>query len=84
MPGGGRLTIELATRSLITQYARAHAEVTPGDYVMVAVSDTGHGMTPDIVARVFEPFFNHQDRRPRHRPWPRDGVRLRQAVPAVT
>jgi CheY-like chemotaxis protein len=57
MPGGGRLTIELANMVLDEEYARAHAEVTPGDYVMVAVSDTGHGMTPDIVARVFEPFF---------------------------
>jgi signal transduction histidine kinase/CheY-like chemotaxis protein len=57
MPGGGRLTIELANKVLDAEYARAHVEVVPGDYVMVAVSDTGHGMTPDIVARVFEPFF---------------------------
>jgi signal transduction histidine kinase/FixJ family two-component response regulator len=57
MPGGGRLTIELANKVLDDQYARAHSEVAAGDYVMVAVSDTGHGMTPDVVARVFEPFF---------------------------
>jgi signal transduction histidine kinase/CheY-like chemotaxis protein len=57
MPGGGRLTIELANMALDAEYARAHVEVAAGDYVMVAVSDTGHGMTPDIVARVFEPFF---------------------------
>jgi CheY-like chemotaxis protein len=57
MPGGGRLTIELANKVLDADYARAHAEVVSGDYVMVAVSDTGHGMTPDIVERVFEPFF---------------------------
>jgi signal transduction histidine kinase/CheY-like chemotaxis protein len=57
MPGGGRLTIELANKVLDDQYARAHAEVVPGDYVMVAVSDTGHGMTADVIAHVFEPFF---------------------------
>jgi len=57
MPGGGRLTIELANKVLDSDYARSHAEVVAGDYVMVAVSDTGHGMTPDIAARVFEPFF---------------------------
>jgi signal transduction histidine kinase len=57
MDGGGRLTIELANTVLDSQYARAHAEVTAGDYVMVAVSDTGRGMTPEIAARVFEPFF---------------------------
>jgi signal transduction histidine kinase len=57
MPGGGRLTIELANKVLDADYARANAEVVPGDYVMVAVSDTGHGMTPNVVARAFEPFF---------------------------
>jgi signal transduction histidine kinase/FixJ family two-component response regulator len=57
MPGGGRLTIELANKVLDVDYARGNAEVVPGDYVMVAVSDTGHGMTPDVVARAFEPFF---------------------------
>jgi signal transduction histidine kinase/FixJ family two-component response regulator len=57
MPGGGRLTIEIANKVLDEDYARAHAEVTSGNYIMVAVSDTGHGMTPEVAARVFEPFF---------------------------
>jgi CheY-like chemotaxis protein len=57
MPGGGRLTIELANKVLDESYARNHADVASGDYAMLAVSDTGHGMTPDVVARVFEPFF---------------------------
>lgn len=57
MPGGGRLTIELANSVLDDDYARHHAEVTPGEYVMLAVSDTGHGMTPDVMARAIEPFF---------------------------
>ncbi len=57
MPDGGRLTIELANKVLDGDYARAHHEVVPGDYAMLAVSDTGHGMSSDVVARVFEPFF---------------------------
>ena len=57
MPDGGRLTIELSNRVLDEAYARAHDEVAAGDFAMVAVSDTGHGMAPDVVARAFEPFF---------------------------
>jgi CheY-like chemotaxis protein len=57
MPDGGRLTIELANKVLDDAYARDHAEVMAGDYAMVAVSDTGHGMPPQVLSRVFEPFF---------------------------
>lgn len=57
MSGQGRLTIESGNASLDDAYAMAHAEVTPGQYVMIAVSDTGCGMSEDIVQKVFEPFF---------------------------
>jgi signal transduction histidine kinase/CHASE3 domain sensor protein/FixJ family two-component response regulator len=57
MPGGGRLTIEVANKVLDYDYARQHTEVAHGDYVMLAVSDTGTGMPPDVLARAFEPFF---------------------------
>ena len=58
MPEGGKLTIELANAFLDESYAAAHTEVSPGQYVMLAVSDTGVGMPPDIAARAFEPFFS--------------------------
>jgi CheY-like chemotaxis protein len=61
MSSGGHLTIEVANKVLDADYARQHVEVTPGDYVMLAVSDTGIGMPPDILARAFEPFFSTKD-----------------------
>jgi CHASE3 domain sensor protein/CheY-like chemotaxis protein/nitrogen-specific signal transduction histidine kinase len=57
MPDGGRLTIEVANAFLDEAYARAHSEVTAGQYVMVAVSDTGTGMPAEVAARAFDPFF---------------------------
>ncbi|MGV3572568.1 MAG: PAS domain S-box protein [Ramlibacter sp.] len=56
MPGGGTLEIATANRHLDAAQARAH-DMPPGDYVVVAVTDTGTGMPPDVAARVFDPFF---------------------------
>lgn len=58
MEGQGKLTIELANVHLDDEYARRHDEVTAGQYVMLAVSDTGAGMSEEVLARVFEPFFS--------------------------
>ncbi|RVB98444.1 histidine kinase, partial [Mesorhizobium sp. M7A.F.Ca.AU.001.01.1.1] len=57
MGDDGKLTIETANSHLDDSYAAAHAEVAAGQYVMIAVSDTGSGMTPDVMAKAFEPFF---------------------------
>jgi signal transduction histidine kinase len=57
MPGGGTLTISLDTHVLDEDYQRLHPGSHPGRYVALAVSDTGEGMSPEVVARVFEPFF---------------------------
>ena len=62
MVNGGTLTIETANAHLDDGYAEANAEVTPGQYVLVAVSDTGMGMAAETIARAFEPFFTTKQR----------------------
>jgi signal transduction histidine kinase len=57
MPDGGTLTIETSLTDLDDEYARLHPGAQPGRYVGLSVSDTGAGMSPDVVRRIFEPFF---------------------------
>lgn len=57
MEGSGKLTIEVGNAFLDDAYASQHDEVEAGQYVMLALTDTGSGMSPDILAKVFDPFF---------------------------
>jgi PAS domain S-box-containing protein len=57
MPSGGKLTIETSNISLDEEYSRFHAPLKPGDYVMLAISDTGMGMDSETQSHIFEPFF---------------------------
>jgi PAS domain S-box-containing protein len=61
MPDGGRITIETFNAVLDAHEAEINPEIKPGDYVVVALHDTGCGMPPDVVARAFEPFFTTKD-----------------------
>ena len=57
MPEGGRLAIETRNVNLDDYYCKSHAEIVPGQYVLLKVSDTGHGMEEDVREHIFEPFF---------------------------
>jgi NO-binding membrane sensor protein with MHYT domain/signal transduction histidine kinase/CheY-like chemotaxis protein len=61
MPKGGRLVIITGNQHLDEGYAQLNPSVACGDYAMIAVSDTGHGMTQDVLAKVFEPFFTTKE-----------------------
>jgi signal transduction histidine kinase len=58
MPNGGHLTIESSNAYLDDAYAARFGDVVPGQYVLLSVTDTGSGMSPELLARVFEPFFS--------------------------
>ncbi|MGJ0505493.1 MAG: CHASE3 domain-containing protein [Methylocystis sp.] len=57
MPNGGKLTIETANCYLDDAYAAQYADLKPGQYVMIAITDTGEGMPPDVISQAFDPFF---------------------------
>jgi two-component system, cell cycle sensor histidine kinase and response regulator CckA len=61
IPVHGRVLLETANVTLDEDYARLHAEVRPGPYVMIAVDDNGSGMTPEIRSQIFDPFFTTKE-----------------------
>jgi PAS domain S-box-containing protein len=61
MPEGGRITITVSGAEIDDSYARLNPDARPGEYLLIAVSDTGTGMRPDVLARAFEPFFTTKE-----------------------
>jgi two-component system cell cycle sensor histidine kinase/response regulator CckA len=61
MPKGGKLTIETANVLLSDDYAATHIDCKAGEHIMLAITDTGFGMAPDVLAHIFEPFFTTKE-----------------------
>jgi signal transduction histidine kinase/CheY-like chemotaxis protein len=61
MPGGGKLIVETGIATLDSSYAEHNADVTPGQYILIAVSDTGCGISPENLDHVFDPFFTTKE-----------------------
>ena len=62
MPNGGKFIIETKNTQLDDEYCKTHTEIKPGDYVLIAISDTGHGIPKEILDKIFEPFFTTKDK----------------------
>jgi PAS domain S-box-containing protein len=61
MPGGGKLSIETANAHVEEAFASDHSDAGPGDYVKIALTDTGTGMPPDVIVQAFDPFFTTKE-----------------------
>jgi CheY-like chemotaxis protein len=61
MPNGGRIRVEVSNIAIDESYVERNPDARPGDYIVIAVTDTGTGMPPEVVARVFEPFFTTKE-----------------------